>query len=262
VTCNDGTNALGLSNQQADDREHALTHACAPWFAPSARVSAAVRGAGRAVLVVICAALAGCGESQPSKRSTSPTVSRRGDATAPASQQRRKATIRHLYRALHPPRDKGGRCPVSTGRRPAPEAGIAIGDGPAYAVLGFSEPPPGGMVPLRDDPTYQGRQYHKLLIAVQPRYRGALLLRGGKSGGPRVRFHTDPRPTEPPDPKFDELQFGLAPRPSHQRGWRYEALTVVLHGPGCYFIQFDGSSFSNTATFKAAAVDASRQSDT
>jgi hypothetical protein len=149
-----------------------------------------------------------------------------------------------LRRELHLPRlFPSDECPRTPGGYRAPKVAITLGDGPAYPVLGMSEPPPreDGVASLRDDIRRGGWYWHKTLWAVDKRYRGSLLIRGARIDRPGpMRFGID-------HGALRELEL-----PAEQQvRWRYGISSTLLRGPGCYAFQVDGTSFSDVIVFAA-----------
>jgi hypothetical protein len=149
------------------------------------------------------------------------------------------ATLARLNRPLDLPPASRTRCPRSkTGRR-APGVAHTLGDGPAFPVLTS----PSGVANLDPVTRRHGWYLHKTLWAVSPRYRGPLLIRGGRidSRGD-VRF---------------SVRFELRPMlrlPGDWPGttdWRYVPNATALRGPGCYALQIDGLDFSRDVVFEA-----------
>ena len=155
-----------------------------------------------------------------------------------------------LRRALHlRPLSPGDECPRTPGGRRAPRVAITLGDGPAYPVLGMSEPPPrpAGVASLGDDIRRGGWYWHKTLWAVDKRYRGALLIRGARIDRPGpLRFGIG-------DPEAGD--YGIVSQldmPVEQQArWRYGVSSTLLRSPGCYAFQVDGTSFSDVIVFAA-----------
>jgi hypothetical protein len=157
-----------------------------------------------------------------------------------------------LRRDLRVPHASAGTCPRTHGGRAAPDAGITLGRGPAYPTLGMPAAPPDrrGVVDVRGDVVNHGFQFHKTLFAVAPAYPGRVLVRGAKLGGPRIRFHTGAPVTSNHVGGTVRREYRFARGGASRKGWRYGVGDSVLHGAGCYFFQFDGSSFSRTVIFE------------
>jgi hypothetical protein len=149
------------------------------------------------------------------------------------------AARRRLERPLRLPRlRRGARCPTSRSSRAAPRITYSLGSGPAYVNLGS----PGGLALLGDDPRIRGLRAHKAIWAVNPRYRGALLIRGRRlDGRGAVRFGLRRRTRS--------WLRGLWPE-QHSR-WRYGVADTLLPRAGCYAFQVDGTSFSERIFFVA-----------
>jgi hypothetical protein len=149
------------------------------------------------------------------------------------------AARRRLERSLRLPRlRRGARCPTSRSSRAAPRITYSLGSGPAYVNLGS----PGGLALLGDDLRIRGLRAHKTIWAVNPRYRGALLIRGRRlDGRGAVRFGLRRRTRS--------WLRGLWPE-QHSR-WRYGVADTLLPRAGCYAFQVDGTSFSERIFFVA-----------
>jgi hypothetical protein len=136
---------------------------------------------------------------------------------APAARRRLERPLR--LRRL----PRGARCPTSRVSRAAPGVGAALGRGPAYPVL---------------VDVHAGA--NKTLWAVSPRYRGPLLIRGGKlDGHGALRFW----------PGRLRRMWWRGPWPEERRQWRYGPSTTLVPSPGCYAFQVDGTSFSERIVF-------------
>lgn len=139
----------------------------------------------------------------------------------------------------------GAACPVTAGGHPSPDVAIALGSGPAYPVLGFegnqAPPAPKAIVPLYSDERTGGAYWHKTLWAIDPRYDGAVLIRGaGIAPAQTMLFGYDKR-------QLPELEF-----PKEQSdSWRYGPSFTIVPGPGCYAFQVDGDTFSKVIVFEA-----------
>ena len=152
-----------------------------------------------------------------------------------------------LHRPLHLPIvAPGASCPVSgIGRINFAKYGVGkgIGPGPAYPI-GFAQPgsimqfsyPPDPLGPFAGS-LWSGA---KVLWFVAPRYRGPVLIRGGKVDQPeRLRFNRGKVP--PKEMRIPRVVAGQRSRPSYTR----------LRAPGCYAYQIDGTTFSRVIVFEA-----------
>ncbi len=193
-----------------------------------------------AILVVTACSGGGVTRSEREQRSSAPANPGEDVGTE-------QAMLRREVRlpALSP----GEACPRTPGGRRAPKVAITLGDGPAYPVLGMSEPPPrpAGVASLRDDIRRGGWYWHKTLWAVDKRYRGPLLTRGGRIDrqGP-LRFGVG-------DVEMGDYQVlpDLEMPAERQMRWRYGASSTLVRGPGCYAFQVDGTNFSDVIVFAA-----------
>jgi len=81
----------------------------------------------------------------------------------------------------------------------------------------------------------------KVLWFVAPRYRGPVLIRGGRLDHPdRLRFNRGMVP--PLEMRIHKVFSGPRDRPSYTR----------LRAPGCYAYQVDGTNFSRVVVFQAS----------
>lgn len=191
--------------------------------------------ASAAILVVTACSGGRADESEAEQRPSAPTNSE-GDVNAEQSTLRREFRLQPL--------SSGDECPRTPGGRHAPKVAITLGDGPAYPVLGMSEPPPrpAGVVSLRDDIRRGGWYWHKTLWAVDKAYHGPLLIRGARIHRPGLmRFGSD----------YEVLRELEMPAERQVR-WRYGVSSTLLRGPGCYAFQVDGTNFTDVIVFAAA----------
>ena len=151
----------------------------------------------------------------------------------------------------------GDRCPVSrVSRFDFAKYGVpnGIGPGPAYPIfpqpgssrLQFTYPP---------DPAgpFAGSSWSgaKVLWFVAPRYRGPVLIRGGRLDRTgRLRFDTRHGAAEGDAHPEERRRAGGRP---HQEdvGQRYRPSYTRLRAPGCYAYQVDGTTFSRVIVFRA-----------
>ncbi len=186
-----------------------------------------------AIAVLAACSGGGSDRSEPKQPSSAPANS--GNVNDEQSTLRRHLRLRPL--------SAGEACPRTPGGRRAPKVAIALGDGPAYPVLGMSAAPPrpAGVASLRDDIHRRGWYWHKTLWAVDKAYPGPLLIRGARIDRPgpvRFGFDADVLP---------ELEM-----PAEQQvRWRYGASSTLLRGPGCYAFQVDGTNFNDVIVFAA-----------
>jgi hypothetical protein len=152
-----------------------------------------------------------------------------------------------LHRPLHLPTVAAGApCPVSgIGRINFAKHGVGtgIGPGPAYPI-GFDQP--GSVLHFTYPPSplgvFAGSLWsgQKVLWFVAPRYRGPVLIRGGRlDQAGRLRFDWGNVP--PLELRIPKVASGDRGRPSFTR----------LRAPGCYAYQIDGTSFSRVIVFQA-----------
>jgi hypothetical protein len=174
--------------------------------------------------------------------------------SVPASQGRTGTDWHALHRALHLPALAGGdRCPASklatgfAGKRYGMDG--AIGPGPVYPILGR----PGLLAFVRHDQWGPGPWAgQKVLWFVRPDYRGPVLIRGRRLGGPQwMRFDDGATPA---------AEIRIAPGETvkwtgQPRGSRGRPSYVRVRAPGCYGVQIDGTTFSRVVVFP---IDISR----
>jgi hypothetical protein len=151
------------------------------------------------------------------------------------------SVLRH--RPLHLPQFAlGAPCPRAVGRQVVPTYGIAIGDGPAYAVgLGTED-----ILMYAGPHNFGGGEYggDKVLWIVSPAYRDLVLIRGQQvDGSLDVRFDTG---VDPPK----ELSFTADG--GDPGGWTGVPSYTRVKAPGCYAYQVDGLTFSEIIIFQAA----------
>jgi hypothetical protein len=171
----------------------------------------------------------------------------------PAGQGRTDADWKALHRPLHLPALASGHCPAS---KEAPEAAGkryvmdgAIGSGPVYPILGR----PGLLAFLRPDEWGRGPWAgQKVLWFVRPDYRGPVLIRGRRLGGPQwMRFDDGASPPAEIriEPGETVTWTGQVP------GSRGRPSYVRVRAAGCYGVQIDGTTFSRVVVFP---IDISR----
>lgn len=156
-----------------------------------------------------------------------------------------------LQRPLRVPAIAAGRpCPTSAPdpkgdlRRIGFAAGIAWGRGPAYPGgldSGQGKPILRYLDPIPAQSLFYGSSWfgNKVLWAVDPTYRGPVLVRGRQLDGPNpLRFNRGVVP-----PRAMQIPASQPPRgePSFTR----------VRAPGCYGYQVDGVGFSYVIVFEA-----------
>ena len=163
-----------------------------------------------------------------------------------------------LHRPLHLPKvAPGASCPVSRiGRFDFERYGVpkGIGPGPAYPTLGFTQPgsrlqftyPPDSSGPFAGS-SWSGA---KVLWFVAPRYRGPVLIRGGRLDRTgRLRFDKGTVPAK--EMRIPRNASGGWPPGQKDVGQRYRPSYTRLRAPGCYAYQVDGTTFSRVIVFQA-----------
>lgn len=140
----------------------------------------------------------------------------------------------------------GESCPRSTVSRDVPKVGLAVGEGPVFAVLGMSEPPPssGGVVHFKNEegPVHENLFAVKALWAVSDEHPGPLLLRGRQLDGPGVILFQKTE-GEPVQPSL-ELSAGT-------EDWRFFPSAMFIGQEGCFAIQVDGPGVVEAIVFRA-----------
>jgi len=143
-----------------------------------------------------------------------------------------------LRRPLASPAVPAGTCPTGSPRAVNPAFGPAIGDGPVFAVLGS------GVLYAASAGMY------KTLWVADPIYQGPVLIRGQQlDGNAGVAFQVGVPGTPIPEMR---LQQSGATAPS-DLGWRQWPSLSILPGPGCYAIQVDGQTFTETVIVQVVA---------
>jgi hypothetical protein len=124
----------------------------------------------------------------------------------------------------------------------------AIGEGPAYPVLGSAN------LDVSYRPEVWGRGPwggQKVLWFVRPDYKGRVLIRGRRLGGRQwMRFDGGARPSSEIRiaPGETVSWSGQAP------GSRGRPSYVRVRVPGCYAAQIDGTTFSKVVVFRVSGL--------
>jgi len=141
-------------------------------------------------------------------------------------------------------------CPRTRGGRPSENVGIALGDGPAYPVLGMEQAPPaaGGVVSLFRNER-RGRAYRvKTLWAVRPGTPSGLVVRAARyRRGEPVRFLLGGG-----EDLRRPWRLGL---PHGSGGWGYAPSVTLLPGAGCYVFEVRGEGVDDRIVFEAALAE-------
>ncbi|MGI8926186.1 MAG: hypothetical protein ACR2HN_06000 [Tepidiformaceae bacterium] len=186
------------------------------------------RSALRLVLACAVAAVTGCASSPPSSPSTSTSTASGSKAVIAASA-----------------------CPRTAGGRKAKGAAIALGDGPAYPVLGMPVAPPAalGVVNLDDDVRRGSLYLHKTLWATSPGARGTITVRvTALSSRATAGFFNGADPDT-----ATALRAAVQPELRLPRGpgrWAYTVTSTVLPGPGCYAFDLRGPHVNQRIVFR------------
>lgn len=260
-----------MSLYTGDDLRRALREeACAgevvdPWPALSRSIAHHRHrrrlGASAAAAAVVAAGLGvGLSAIGPGRRFPPATSHIRGALVQPASYQAACAsepTIctsaasgaipQHLYRPLHLPRLAAGEaCPTSVGTTSDSPyvAGLRFGTGPVYMEIGNRGNGPAGKVTLG---TTQVRGWFAIesVWLSTPGYQGPFVVRGEQlDGSGAVGFGG----SSPVDSAF---VVPPGPGPNGADGYRFSPGSVWVTSPGCYGLQVDGSTFSETVVVEA-----------
>jgi hypothetical protein len=153
-----------------------------------------------------------------------------------------------------PELEPGDPCPTSESRHVAAGVAAGLGSGPVYpigigsdGVLTFQYPP-------AKDSQWAGSGWggSKVLWAASARYRGPILIRGGRldrRGG--LRFDGEggslSKELRLPANKTWAMHAGSP------KGWRYFPSQTRLQASGCYAYQVDGTNFSRVIVFRSEA---------
>jgi len=202
------------------------------------------------ILIVLSVAATGCSgsmQSRPPSTTRSPASGLPTSTCSPESSCERAAATALESRPLRLRSLQRGRqsCPTSPGRMLT----LANSAGPAILVGDV-----GVMIPQRGDisagivdlaPSDAGGWYGiKTHWLVTPAYGGPVVVRALSLDG------TGPiaiLPGAAPGP----LVIPSGPAPNGADGWREEPSGSYVKQPGCYGVQFDGTSFSVDLVFKA-----------
>ena len=114
-----------------------------------------------------------------------------------------------------------------------------------YPILGSDATVVATRGPAEWGGTWRGT---KVLWFVHQRYRGHVLIRGGRLGGwERLRFDSGAVPS-------DEIRIAAGPSPARWRdqppGSRGRPSYIRVRAGGCYGVQIDGTTFSRTVVFR------------
>jgi hypothetical protein len=158
-----------------------------------------------------------------------------------------------LWRPLSfPTLGLGEKCPVAAAHRVSNSFGLALGEGPVFAVglaakavFRFEYPPSKRSI-------FYGSKWggNKVLWIGDPSYTGPVLIRGAQLDGPHlVGFSLGDGSAA-----YVNLQFppGRAPEGNHR--WRNWPSETRLQASGCYAYQVDGTGFSEVIVFRAVAT--------
>lgn len=152
----------------------------------------------------------------------------------------------------------GSPCPVTPGRQIDPAFGPAAGTGPVFAV-GIG---PDGVLPYVDPARWAGGGTGttwgggSIYWAIRE-YRGPILVRGRQLDGPHaVQFNggldqrNNPGPNLAAAPPIPMLRLLIgAGNP-----WSTAISNARMQVPGCFGLQVDGQTFSETIVFQAVPI--------
>ncbi|GCE11419.1 hypothetical protein [Tengunoibacter tsumagoiensis] len=137
-------------------------------------------------------------------------------------------------------------CPVSSARQIDADSPITIGNGPAYAAIGLSQPSQQPVLLFTDAQHYangqsQGWGGAKVRWIVRSSYYGPLLIRGSQlDNSHQIRFD---------EGLLSEIALTIPQGNSQQ--WYDRPSDTRLQVPGCYAYQVDGVGFSQIIVFQA-----------
>jgi hypothetical protein len=147
-------------------------------------------------------------------------------------------------RRFHLPTVRGS-CPRTAAHSVNPSWGIALDDGTPPYPLPFAE----GRVAYSRSDLHNGWLFHKTIWIAPVALQGPVLVRGRQLDGQNILKFSSIFPA-----KFRELrlrfrgvEFGGSGGWQEAAGPRY----TLIHAPGCYGLQVDGSSFSKVLVFEA-----------
>lgn len=212
----------------------------AQWFAPDQGIRPVAF-----IAAILIASLASCGAE-----GTPPTEDIQGSGSVkPASVLATTEPLNPDFRSRELAlKDIGPNepCPPSTVSKEVPRVALAVGEGPVFAVLGMSEPPPasGGVVHFTNDLAAMHDDLYavKALWAVSGDHPGPLLLRGRQLDGPgEILFQK--AENDPVEPSI-ELSAGTD-------DWRYFPSAMFIGQEGCFAIQVDGPEMVQAIVFRA-----------
>jgi hypothetical protein len=201
----------------------------------------ALNGAALLLLLV----LVGCGEP-PRASQPGGTPGTAGSAATSTPPQAADAWAPLRQKPLHlPALAPGAACPAAREKRVTPDLGLALGDGPLYAVAPWKHGTySGGEVAANSAGWYP----LKVLWASAPSFRGPALIRGHQLDGPNeLRF--DAATGLPAELELRFLADGSSATPG---GWNNLASYTTVRAPGCYAYQVDTAGSSSVIVFEIA----------
>lgn len=136
----------------------------------------------------------------------------------------------------------GAVCPINHARQVTSQFGLAVGDGPVYAVIAD-----GGVLTYGPPGNFQSREWggQKVLWFAQFEVHGPILIRGHQLDGPNeVRFEYGDVPPL-------ELTFTAGGAGTDSNHWTNVPTYTRVRAPGCYAYQVDGPDFTEVIIFEA-----------
>lgn len=135
---------------------------------------------------------------------------------------------------------QGATCPANPAHHVLDNYGDALGDGPAYVLIG------GDTLDYAPAANFYSGEWggNRILWLVNPQQSGPILVRGHQLDGPsELRFGTGAVPAT-------ELTFMASGGESD--GWSSSPFTDArVRAPGCYAFQVDGTTFTEVIVFEA-----------
>lgn len=137
-----------------------------------------------------------------------------------------------------------GSYPFAEGRRVVASLGLAVGDGPIYAV----GQGPDAVYSLYNGRKTDDRSYQCVLWLADSAYRGPLLIRARQLDGDAAPSFMEDRD----GPLQSQIQLPIEGRGNlpESPGWRLWKAYTVLSSPGQYAYHIDGADFSRTINFQ------------
>jgi hypothetical protein len=157
------------------------------------------------------------------------------------------AIPRSLYRPLNLPRvGAGGACPASQGTMSSNPyvGGLQFGAGPVYMEIGNEGSVSEGKVTLGTTQVRGWFAMENVWLSL-PSYQGPVVVRGKRLDGSGTLAFGGSRPAE------SAFAVPPGPNPNGANGYRFPPGSVWVTAPGCYGLQIDGTTFSETVILEA-----------